>query len=184
MQFANVHWISHHGDLPHEHRQNYCRQSQLYFIHLRMIPQSDSFRITLQPVLSLRWFLHLFSALRRGLQVGRLQFWSRLWCWLTVSFWSRFISVSTFSLLWIMLFPCPCDSSREQNKAWRLVFLGKPWKLRSWILLNWHLPCWSQLRSSFALWKLLQHKLLICFRQPQLEVVFSNSMELILMENL
>lgn len=120
MQFANVHWISHHGDLPHEHRQNYCRQSQLYFIHLRMIPQSDSFRITLQPVLSLRWFLHLFSALRRGLQVGRLQFWSRLWCWLTVSFWSRFISVSTFSLLWIMLFPYLCDSSREQNKAWSI----------------------------------------------------------------
>lgn len=151
---------------------------------LGMIPQSDSFRITLQPVLSLRWFLHLFSALRRGLQVGRLEFWSRLWCWLTVSFWNRFISVSTFSLLWITLLPCLCDSSREQNKARRLVFLSEPWKLRSWILLNWHLQCWSQLRSSFALWKLLQHKLLIYFRQPQQEFVFSNSMELILMENL
>lgn len=65
---------------------------------LRIIPLTDSFVTMLQPVLWQRRFLHLFSARKRGLQVGELEFWSRLWCWLTVSFWSHFTSMHTIFL--------------------------------------------------------------------------------------
>lgn len=37
---------------------------------------------------------------------------------------------SPFSLLGILLFPCLCDSCREQNKALGLVFLNEPLQVK------------------------------------------------------